>query len=91
MKRTRKLLLNLVFVLIAIYAVFRILNQQQALDQYHKQQEQLASQINEQNEYKEELNKKKDNIESLDYIEQAAREYLDMYLPNEKVYIDSGK
>ena len=37
------------------------------------------------------INKKKDNIESLDYIEQAAREYLDMYLPNEKVYIDSQK
>lgn len=91
MKRSRKLLLNLVFVLIAIYAVFRILNQQQALDQYQKQQEQLVAQIDEQNEYKEELNKKKDNIESLDYIEQAAREYLDMYLPNEKVYIDSQK
>lgn len=91
MKRTRKLLLNLLFVLIVVYAVFRILNQQQALDQYQKQQEQLVAQIDEQNEYKEELNKKKDNIESLDYIEQAAREYLDMYLPNEKVYIDSQK
>ena len=91
MKRTKKLLLNLLFVLIVVYAVFRILNQQQALDQYQKQQEQLVAQIDEQNEYKEELNKKKDNIESLDYIEQAAREYLDMYLPNEKVYIDSQK
>ena len=91
MKRSRKLLLNLLFVLIVVYAVFRILNQQQALDQYQKQQEQLVAQIDEQNEYKEELNKKKDNIESLDYIEQAAREYLDMYLPNEKVYIDSQK
>ena len=49
MKRSRKLLLNLLFVLIVVYAVFRILNQQQALDQYQKQQEQLVAQIDEQN------------------------------------------
>ena len=30
----------------------------------------------------------KTNINSLEYIEKIAREKLDMYLPNEKVYID---
>ena len=30
----------------------------------------------------------KDNIDTPEYIEQLAREKLDMYLPNERVYID---
>ena len=91
MKKSRKLLIRFLFVLLMIYAVFTFLNQQQALDQYQKKQDQLVAQIDEQKEYKEEVSKKKDNIESLDFIEQTAREYLDMYLPNEKVYMDSEK
>ena len=78
-------------MVLGIYAVFTFLNQQQALDQYQKKQDQLTAQIEEQNQYKEELSEKMDNIESLDFIEQTAREKLDMYLPNEKVYIDNGK
>ena len=31
------------------------------------------------------------NINSKEYIEEVAREKLDMYLPNEKVYIDISK
>ena len=34
--------------------------------------------------------KKKEDIESNDFIEDMAREKLDMYLPNEKVYMDTG-
>ena len=41
--------------------------------------------------YQESLNATKDNINSEEYIEQIAREKLDMYLPNEKVYIDKSK
>ena len=39
-------------------------------------------------ENKEELLETKNNINSLEYIEKIAREKLNMYLPNEKVYID---
>ena len=41
-------------------------------------------------ETKEELAKKKDDVNSLEFIEQTAREKLDMYYPNEKVYMDQG-
>ena len=39
---------------------------------------------------KEELAKKKEDVNSLEFIEQTAREKLDMFYPNEKVYIDKG-
>jgi len=41
-------------------------------------------------EYKESLVALKENASSLDYIEKIAREKLNMYKPNEKVYIDIG-
>ena len=42
-------------------------------------------------EKQEELKTTKENINSEEYIEEVAREKLDMYLPNEKVYIDISK
>ena len=44
-----------------------------------------------QKEYKEQLLQTKENISSPEYIEEIAIEKLDMYLPNEKVYIDISK
>ncbi len=91
MKKSRKILIKLLFIILSVYAIFTILNQQETLNQYAKNKKELLAQIEEQNEYKEELTSKKDNINSLEFIEQSAREYLDMYLPNEKVYIDQGR
>ena len=87
----KKILPKLAFFIIILYAVFTIVNQQQALDQYTKNASELQAQIQEQNDYKKELTAKKDNVNSLEFIEQMAREKLDMYLPNEKVYIDQGR
>ena len=50
----------------------------------------MTAKIEEQKEYKKELAKKKDNVSSLDYIEKTAREKLEMYYPNERVYVDRG-
>ena len=91
MKKSKKILIRLLFIVLVVYAVFTFLNQQKALDQYKKNKDELLAQIEEQNKYKEELTSKKDNINSLEFIEQSAREYLDMYLPNERVYIDQGR
>ena len=91
MKKSRKILIKLLFIILSVYAIFTIINQQETLNQYAKNKKELLAQIEEQNEYKEELTSKKDNINSLEFIEQSAREYLDMYLPNEKVYIDQGR
>ena len=54
-----------------------------------KQQHTLNSYSNEK-EYKNELVAKKENVNSKEYIEQIAREKLNMYLPNERVYLDVG-
>ena len=86
----RKLLLKIIAVVIIIYAVITVITQQKALNQYSKNKEELQAQIQEQNDYKQELTAQKDNINSLEFIEKMAREKLDMYLPNEKVYIDQG-
>ncbi len=81
---------KLLLLAVAIYVVFTLVNQQKTLNQYAKDSSELTAQIEEQKEYKEELAKKKDNVTSLDYIEQTAREKLDMYYPNERVYVDRG-
>lgn len=90
MKKNKKLYKRLLIMGIAIYVVFTLVNQQKALNQYTQESNELSSQIEEQKEYKEELAQKKDDVTSLDFIEQTAREKLDMYYPNERIYVDRG-
>lgn len=88
--KNKKLYKRLFIVLIALYVVFTLINQQKALNQYTKTSKELVEKINEQKTYKEELSKRKNDADSLEFIEQTAREKLDMYYPNERVYIDNG-
>ena len=90
MKKNKKIYKRLLILGIAIYVIFTLVNQQKTLNQYIADGNELASKIEEQKEYKEELAKKKEDVTSLDYIEQTAREKLDMYYPNERVYVDKG-
>ena len=90
MKKNRKLLRNILIIAIAIYVVFIFVNQQQTLNEYSKNTEELNQQIAEEKANNEDLNQKKDDVNSLDFIEEMAREKLDMYRPNERVYIDQG-
>lgn len=90
MKKNKKIYKKLLIMGIALYVIFTLVNQQKALNQYTQDSNELASQIEEQKEYKEELARKKDDVTSLDFIEQTAREKLDMYYPNERIYVDRG-
>ena len=90
MKNTKGFLKWIFVAIVLIYAIFTFVNQQKTLNQYEKNTKALATQIEEQEEYKQELAKRKEDITSEEYIEDIAREKLDMYLPNEKVYIDTG-
>lgn len=90
MKKNKKIYKKLLIFGITIYVIFTFINQQKTLNQYNQESSELASQIEEEKEYKEELAKKKDDVTSLDFIEQTAREKLEMYYPNERVYIDRG-
>lgn len=89
--KSKKIYKYILFVIIAFYIVGVFINQQKTLDSYRNNQEYYASQIKQETEYKETLLAMKENLNSPEYIEEIAREKLDMYLPNEKIYIDQDK
>lgn len=90
MKKNKKIYKRLFIGIAAIYVIFTLANQQKTLNQYTESISDLSDQIEEQKEYKEELAKKEEDVNSLEFIEQTAREKLDMYYPNERVYVDNG-
>ena len=82
----RCLLVGIVF-----YVVYTFFVQQQNLNAYKADEQRYQEQIKEEEEKKERLAQTKANINSEEYIEEIARDRLDMSLPNEKVYIDISK
>ena len=90
MKKSKKIYKRILILLVGIYVVFTFINQQKTLNQYSQTSQELSQKIEEEKENKEELAKKKDEANSLEFIEQMAREKLDMYYPNERVYVDKG-
>ena len=75
--KKKKLLKRLIILLIAIYFIFTLINQQKTLNQYSRNSEELNTQIAEAEEEKEELTKQKDNVDSLEFIEKTARDMLE--------------
>lgn len=86
-----KLIKKSFLVLIILYVSITFINQQKSINAYNNEQENLRNKIKDQKEYNQSLLATKENISSPEYIEELAREKLDMYLPNEKVYIDISK
>ena len=86
-----KLIKRVCFIGITIYIMCIFINQQRALNSYKISQEYYQDEIKTKLAYQESLKETKSNINSEEYIEEVAREKLDMYLPNEKVYIDKNK
>lgn len=84
----KKLLKYVIIIAFLIYFSYIIFSQQQSLNSYAESQKYYSKQISQEQQNKEELKETQANINSLEYIEKVAREKLDMYLPNEKVYID---
>lgn len=82
---------NIAVIAFIIYAMTTFINQEKVLSSYKEQEIEVANQIEEAKEYQEELNINKENANSLEYIEKVAREKLNMYYPNEKIYVDSSK
>ena len=89
MKKLGSLCKKLVIVCIVAYAVSTFFYQQKLLNTYASSSEELDRQIAEANQYQEKLNKEKENVNAKEYIEQMAREKLDMYKSNERVYISN--
>lgn len=86
-----KLIKKVCIIGIAIYVISIFVNQQKTLNSYKTSQEYYQEEIETKLAYQETLKETKSNVNSEEYIEEMAREKLDMYLPNEKVYIDKNK
>lgn len=78
----------LLFIL--AYIVYIFIGQQKTLNSYKTAQKYYSEQLDKKLAYQESLYNTKANIDSKEYIEEVAREKLDMYLPNERVYIDKA-
>ena len=74
--KKKKLYKRLLVLAVILYASFTLINQQKVINQYSKNSDDLSSQIEEEKSTNQKL--------------LAQREKLDMYYPNEKIYIDKG-
>lgn len=89
--KSKSFYIKLLIVILVIYTISIFYNQQVKMNSYSKEIEYYESHIESLNKEHEALIETKENVNSPEYIEEAAREKLDMYLPNERVYIDIGK
>ena len=92
--KKNKLLRN-AFIIALIIWIVMLIKQQINISQYKDDIKELSSKIEvaekELDDNKQNLEQEKKNTDSLEYIEKLAREKLGMYLPNERVYVDSTK
>ncbi len=86
----KKLLKKILIFALVMYAAVILINQQKQLNTYKDNIAMTEEEIKEANEHKDSLIALKESTSSLEYIEKIAREKLNMYKPNEKVYIDVG-
>ena len=91
MKKIKNIIKKIIYILIFVYVAIILINQQKSLNSYAANCENLEIQINEKEAYQKELTEKKNNADSKEYIEEIAREKLDIYYSNERVYIDKQK
>lgn len=87
----KKIYKKIIIAIFLIYFVVTLMSQQKTINQYKSEASTYSGQLETAKETNSELQKTKENLNSAEYIEEVAREKLDMYLPNERVYIDISK
>lgn len=87
----KKIYKKVIIAIFLMYFVVTMISQQKTLNQYKSEAAKYSKQLETAKETNEDLIHTKENVDSTEYIESVAREKLDMYLPNERVYIDIGK
>lgn len=86
-----KIFKRICLILFIIYISIIFINQQKTLASYNSQKEYYNTMIAEAKNNNKLLKDEKSNLTSNDYIEKIAREKLDMYSENERVYININK
>lgn len=87
----KKILKRIIILALAIYAAYTFISQQKLLNAYAKEGQEYKNQIEQATTEQKELNETLQSLNSIEFIEEIARDKLDMYLPNERVYIDIEK
>ncbi len=91
--KKKSFLRNVLIIALLIWIVM-LFKQQINISRYQNEIKALSNKIEsakeELQQNKNYLEEEKQNTNSLKYIEKLAREKLGMYLPNERVYIDSN-
>lgn len=86
----KKILKKVIIVAFIIYFSVTVYRQQKVLASHKTNIANVEKEIEIETEQKDSLIALKENTDSLEYIEKIAREKLQMYMPEEKVYIDIG-
>ena len=68
MKKSKKIYKKLIILAIATYVIFTLVSQQKTLNQYENQNQKLTEQIAQEKESKEELAKKKEDVNYIDNV-----------------------
>ncbi len=79
------------FIILIIYVFVIIINQQKTINSYNNQQKYYEAKIEDAQSYNKSLNLEKNNLNSEEYIEKIAREKLNMYSKDERVYVDINR
>ena len=90
-RKKNNLLKKIIIIVFIEYFIYKLLSQQKVLNTYAQEKQNFNKEIDVAKDEQEELKEMKENINSDEYIEQIARDKLDMYYPNERVYIDVEK
>ena len=86
--RTKKIYKKLLIVCVIIYIAYVFINQQRVLESYRLSERNYSRQIEAKTAHRDSLLRARANIGSKEYIEAMAREKLDMFLPNERIYVN---
>lgn len=87
----KDIILKIIIILILFNFIRIFFDQEKMIKSYEDEKQDYENKIEIENEKGNSLNETLKNINSVNYIEGIARDKLDMYLPNEKVYVDSSK
>lgn len=89
--KNRKLFRNILFLSAVVAFGATLVNQEKTLNSYKSDISKLEADIVEAEERKISLEEEKNQVDTPEFIEQMAREKLDMYYPNEIIYMDIEK
>ncbi|MCL2382736.1 MAG: septum formation initiator family protein [Oscillospiraceae bacterium] len=86
--KSKKFLKKILLLAVIIYITYLFISQQRILDSYRLAERHYTEQAEAKSIHRDSLATTRANIDSIEYIEQMAREKLDMFLPNERVYVN---